>query len=61
MSKVVVHLRSGQVLKFTCEEFTVTKQADNTISKLVWEGISPSPLYLRLEDISAVIVEEEDV
>jgi len=59
MSKVVLHLRSGQVLNFTCEDFTVTKRSDNTISALSWEGISPAPLYLRLDDISAVIVEEE--
>ena len=57
MHKVVIYLKSGDKLVVKCTEFKVTK-TDNKVTSITWEGLRVRrPLYISLEDISAIIKE----
>lgn len=51
--KVKVHLKGGNTLNFHARDLS-SVQDNNRLTKLVWTGVSPQPLYTRLDDISAI-------
>lgn len=58
-----VILKSGAVITVKCEHCTL-KQIGNELTKFHFEGIpvgiSNYPLYVRIEDVSAVVQREMD-
>jgi hypothetical protein len=56
-SRVRIVLRSGYSFSFCCDELEVRK-SDNEITGYTIAGATcPRPMYLRLDDVSAVINE----
>ncbi|UTC28125.1 hypothetical protein GURKE_00940 [Brevundimonas phage vB_BpoS-Gurke] len=47
-------MKSGAVIRFFASDITATSSGDNNLSGLKWDGARGVPLYIRLDDISAV-------
>jgi hypothetical protein len=59
-SKVAIYLKGGAMLEFTTDSITVTKsRLDNVITGLKWENAKPDPFFICLDDIAAVLVEDD--
>lgn len=52
--EVRLHLKSGEVLRYFATKVTTTFERDNSLSGIKNEGCRGWPLYLRLDDVSAI-------
>lgn len=56
-SKIEIVLKNGYSFTFCCEKMKV-QSMDNAMSGYTFEGAThPRPLYIRMDDVSAVIDE----
>lgn len=53
-TEVRLLLKSGQSIYFRCSKVTVRREADGTLSSINADDTQNFPLYVRLDDISAV-------
>jgi len=60
MAKIKILFKSGNSQEFTCDTLKVTKMSDNSIAELEWKNMIPSPLYICLNTIEAVLELKED-
>lgn len=49
-----IHLKSGRIIRLFVEKITTTRQNDGVLSAIKVDGARGWPLYLRLDDVSAV-------
>lgn len=53
--EVTLLMKSGERVIYTCTNVRVSKSYDNQITKITNDGSSGWPLYVRLDDIAAVL------
>lgn len=60
--KVAIYLRSGALFRFEAKSITVqTSAMTGELVALEWDGAgSGRPMFLRMEDVSAVVTEREN-
>lgn len=57
METVKIVFKSGQALGVKCKDFSVTKNSDNSISEIKWDGIvlPKKILYLCLDSVESIV------
>lgn len=58
MVRAKIHLKSGQTVICHAEKFERSNTADNSLTKFTATKAKDYPLYLRLDDVSAITTEK---
>ena len=53
-TKIHLHMKSGNVLSFCCEDFTATRDVTGRLTKIEGTKISPNWLFINLSEIEAI-------
>lgn len=54
MSKVRIIYKSGAQIDVSCDSFETEANALGVLTKIKWENATPRPMFLGINDISAV-------